>query len=333
MSLSKRETSRFCSQLKMMLASGMPLLEALATIRMVSHKKFDRRLTLLIDMISEGHSLSEAAVGFLPALAIGSLQAAERAGNLEETLENLSKYYENKADLEEKFLGALVYPCFVLTLSLLSVLVLIFFVLPGLKGLFSDLGTELPFFTNVILGFSDFLSRFWLVFVGVPVATVWFLKRRTSENFVLQMPLLGKLIRQELIIQGFGTLGALLNGGTPILEALAITADASRSAIFRKIVLRAREGVENGEKLSDELQKCSFFPKETIQMLRVGESSGRLAEMLLNIANFQAKEREGALKRFTTLLEPAMTLSVGLVVGFIVLAMFLPMINMISKLQ
>ena len=134
--LNKRETARFCSQLKMMLASGMPLLEALKVINgMATHKKYERQLGSLIEKISEGVSLSEGASELLPSLATCSLRAAERTGSLEEVLGNLSEYYENRAEIEEKVIGALVYPCFVLLLSAFSFFALIIFVLPGLKEL------------------------------------------------------------------------------------------------------------------------------------------------------------------------------------------------------
>jgi len=336
--LGKRETSHFCSHLKMMLASGIPLLEALMVIQGSStSKKYFNQIGMLIDKVTEGYSLSESALGFLPPLAVGSLRAAERAGNLEETLENLSKYFENQADFEEKVTGALIYPTFVLGLSFLIVFALIFFVLPTMKGLFADLGGELPLITNTILSLGDYLSGRYFFLAGLVGVGGWLLLRQNDsekmEQIILRIPFFGKLIRQEVIIHGFGTLGTLLNGGTPVLEALAIAADTSRSVIFKKIIWKARKGVESGEKLSEELGKFSFFPEETMQMLKVGENSGRLGQMLLDIANFLAKERESNLKRFATLLEPAMTLVVGVVVGFIVLAMFLPMVNMISRLQ
>jgi type IV pilus assembly protein PilC len=336
--LAKRETSHFCSQLKMMLASGIPLLEALTVIQGIAvRKKYSNQIRMLINRVTEGYSLSESALGFLPPLAIGSLRAAERAGNLEETLENLSKYFENQADFEEKVIGAFIYPTFVLGLSFLIVFALIFFVLPTMKGLFADLGGELPLITNAILSLGDYLSWWCFFLAGLLGVGGWLLLRQKDsekiEQIVLRIPFFGKLIRQEVIIHGFGTLGTLLNGGTPMLEALIIAADTSRSVVFKKIIWKTRKGVENGEKLSEELGKFSFFPEETMQMLKVGENSGRLGQMLLDIANFLAKEREISLKRFTTLLEPAMTLAVGLVVGLIVLAIFLPVINMISKLQ
>ncbi len=336
----KRQTARFCSQLNSLLSSGMPLLDALQVIRGLMPKADKKgHLESIINRVMEGHQLSEATVGLLPLMARGSFRAAERAGNLEEVLAQLAKYYESLAELEEKLKGAMVYPCFVLILCLLVVLVLIFFILPGFNGLFADLGAELPMLTSVVLNFSDLLSQYWLVIVIAAAAMsiltfkAWKKRPEKFEKIILRAPLLGNLLRSEIVIQCFGTLGALLNGGTPVIEALTITAVSAHSPSLKSILFEARGKVENGVRISEALEECRFFPPEAIQMLKVGEGSGQLADMLLSAADFQAKEREVFLKRFTALLEPAMTLIVGVVVGFIVLAMFLPIVNMVSSLQ
>lgn len=338
--LNKRQTACFCSQCKMLLDSGMALLPALqVALSMEGNKKSREKMVEMANKIAEGYAFSDAADGFIPPLALGSLRAAERAGNFEEILGQLAEYYEQKADMEEKVIGALAYPCFVLILSMLSVLVLVLFVLPGIKSLFVDMGAELPLFSRMVLGLSDGISCSWpaIIFIITTGGLVLFRLGRAHperlEKIALQTPFLGKLIQQELVIQGFGTLGALLNGGAPIVEALTITAHSSRSSIFKKTIFSVKDGVENGESLSEQFKKSGFFAQEAIQMLKVGESSGRLGEMLSNVSRFQSRERELTLKRFTSLLEPVMTLSVGLVVGVVILAMFLPMINMISVLN
>ena len=315
------------------------MLDGLKVVRGLStHKKY-QSLEEIINKLNEGFSLSEAAVGFLDPLVQGSLRAAERAGNLEETLDYLAKYYESKAELDEKVKGALVYPCFVLVLCLISIMALLIFVIPGLKAMFSDLGTELPLLTNLILSFGDLFYQFFYLILGflivIVVLYVRLMKNKPEliERFLLRFPIIRHLFQKELIIQGFSMLGTLLNSGTPLVEALTITASSSRGVIFRKIVLEAKGKIENGSKLSESFEESRFFAPESIQMLKVGEGSGQLAGMLLGIADFQARERESFLKRFTTLLEPIMTLSVGLVVGVVVMAVFLPLVNMISSLK
>lgn len=338
--LNKRETSQFCSQLRSLLVAGMPLLEALQIVKKLpQNKKREARIEDIIEKINEGYPLSEAAAVLLPAMAIGSIGAAERAGDLEKALERMSSYFTEKADLDEKLVGALIYPAFIMVLSLLSMLALIIFVIPGLKELFGDFGTALPPITCFVLSLSEIFYRSALIFpffCGAAGMALFKAKQKDPaiiEKLIVKAPFSGKIFRQEMVIQGFSTLGSLLNGGAPIIEALNITARSSKSRIFKEIIFRSKEEIENGGKLSEVFEKNNFFPADSIQMLKIGEESGRLAEMLTNIADFQAKEREVSLKRITTLIEPAMTLTVGVLVGFVVLAMFLPLINMVSSLQ
>lgn len=338
--MNKRQTANFCSQLRSLLASGMPLLEALQIIEdLPQNKKCHAQLKDVISKINDGHSLSEAASGLLPAMAIGALSAAERAGDMEGALDRMRRYFTDKADLDEKLIGALIYPAFVMILSFLSIIVLIVFVIPGLKELFNDFGTGLPPITSFVLSLGDLFYRLALIFPFVcgTAGIAWFkIKQKDPaviEKLIIKTPLIGKLFKQEMVIQGFGTLGSLLNGGAPIVEALNITERSSKSRLFKAVISRSREEIENGGKLSGVFEEKGFFPSDAVQMLKVGERSGQLAEMLVSIADFQAKERETALKRITTLLEPAMTLTVGIIVGFIVLAMFLPLVNMVSSIQ
>jgi type IV pilus assembly protein PilC len=330
--LNNRQTAAFCSQFRSLLAAGMPLLDGLQIIRgLLANKKQLPMIDKVITLINDGYPLSSAAIGLLPRMALGAIGAAERAGDLEECLGRLAGHYENKAELQD--------PVFVLLLCLGSLLVLIFFVLPGLKGLFSDLNAALPPLTSFLLNGSDYLYRSWplwggaVVLAGLGSGLLMVKQPVKAERILLRSPLLGAFYRQELIIQALGTLGALLKGGTPILEALAITADSSGSRYFRRIIDQSRVQVEDGVRLSEAFQSTGFFPAETIQMVRIGEGSGQLAQMLVSSADFQARQREAKLRRLTTLLEPALTLTVGGVVALIVLAMFLPLVNMISTLQ
>ncbi|MFC1571103.1 type II secretion system F family protein [Candidatus Margulisiibacteriota bacterium] len=332
--LDKRAIARFCSQFQILLASGVPLLESLQIIkRMLKREELDS----IILKLSEGSSLAEAMRCLFPTMVVSSIESAERAGNLEEVLGRLSKYYEERAEMEEKIKSALIYPSFVVTLCLASLIVLLVFVLPGFKSLFSDLDADLPLFTQIIIGFGEGFSKVWYVPVFVCSGLGIYIPRyrKTEQGAMTLDRLILKLrfVYREQIIQSFRTLGSLLRGGIPIVQALTTTANSSKNRAFQNIILEIKRAIEDGEKLSVAFAKYEIFPQEAIQMIAVGENSGTLAEMLLSIANFYEKEREVFIKRFTTMLEPALTLIVGLVVGIIAIAMFLPMINMISKLQ
>lgn len=323
--LNNRQTSNFCSQLRMLLASGMPLLDALSIVKeLFAKRKNGARFDRVITEVTNGNSLSESAAGLLPPLAVASLCAAEGSGTLEETLGQLSDFFRSKAELEEKLKGALVYPCFVLALSFLIIVGLFVFILPGFNGLFSDLGVELPLPTKILLS----IGNYWYIFIAVILFSFLFIRRN-----LLCLPVVGRLYKQEDIIQGLSSLGSLLRGGVPMLEALQTVTASARSKELRQVMSEVSVAVQDGEKLSAALAASGFFPSEAIQMLRVGESSGQLAEVLLGIGEFQAREREEYLKRITSLLEPTMTLSVGVIVAAVVMAVFLPLINMISNLQ
>jgi type IV pilus assembly protein PilC len=270
-------------------------------------------------------------------MVTSSVEGAEKSGNLEEVLARLSKYYEDRAEVEEKIKSALIYPSFVIILCLVSLIVLFFFVLPGFKTLFLDLDADLPLFTQIIINSGDVLSKYWYIPLSMLAALCVFIPRyKRTIHGALIMDMLSlkiKFLRRGHVIQSFRSLGSLLAGGIPIVEALKTTAHSSRNLAFQNIIFNIKEGIENGIRLSEALSQHKIFPMESIQMLSVGENSGKLAEMLLSISDFYEKEREIAIKRFTTMLEPALTLVVGLVVGIIAIAMFLPMVNMISKLQ
>lgn len=293
----------------------------------------------VINKVSEGDSLSEAIKEFLPVMAASSLRAAERAGDLEECLGRLTEYYNNKAELDEKLIGSMIYPVLIMILSFLSVLMLIVFVIPSLKGLLNDFGGSLPLVTVIILSISDYFSAIWLVLaIVIGLGVFYFVKMKNKEplkfeRYLFKIPLIGRLYQEEQIIQCLSTLGSLLKGGAPIIEALVITGEGLKNKTFKNILGQVKDEVENGEKLSIAFERHNYWSKSVVPMIKVGERTGDFAEMLINIADFKSREREVFLKRFTSLLEPGMTVAVGLVVGFIVLAMFLPMMNIVSTLQ
>jgi len=323
--MSSREVSSFCSQLRALLSSGLPIVESITIIKDLPLSKKNRtQWQLVVDNINEGNSLSGSAGGILPPLVISSLRSAEQAGNLEAALDQLAKFYQSRAEVEERIKSALVYPCFVLGLAIFILVIMFVFILPGFNDLFTDLGTELPVATVIVLN----IGQYWyLPVLGLLLAG--FMMR----NKVDRLPVISSFCRQAIVIQWLASMGALLKGGTPILAALDTLAGSIKDIEFHKVVGEVRGKIENGEKLSRAVEESGYFPAEVVQMLKVGESSGQLSDMLLSVADFKTREREENLKKLTSLIEPAMTLSVGLIVGFIVIAMFLPMVNMISNIN
>ncbi|MFH1362443.1 MAG: type II secretion system F family protein [bacterium] len=332
--MTKRQLSQFCSHLSLLLSSGVPLIESLGIIKNISSLS---SLDQVVQKLSEGESLENSLKNYFPPMLTGSIAAAERAGNLEEVLKRLAKYYETRAEASEKIKSAMLYPSFVIFLCLASLLMIFFFVLPGFKEMFADLESDLPLFTLFLLGLGDFLARFWyllVVFLGaLAILLIKYWKTNQGRHFFDRLFLKSKLYSREQIAQSFHTLGSLLQGGVPIIEAMNTAIKPVKNKVFQGIMSRAKDAVENGERLSWVLSQHKVFPAEAVQMVLVGENTGRLDEMLLSVAAFYEKEREVFVQRATSMLEPALTLFVGLIVGTIALAMFLPMIEMISKLQ
>jgi type IV pilus assembly protein PilC len=321
--LTKYSISRFCSQLKLLLASGLPLVPALEIASQSLPSKF--QLNVVREKVSEGIYFSEAMRLVFPPQVCGVVAGAERAGNLETALGQLAAYYEQQAAVEEKVKTALVYPVFVVVLCLCSVGILSFMVLPGFETMFVDMGGGVPSTTMAVM---FFFKIFPLLLLGLVMGGVLFF-RRVDDSLFLRF----KFYRDSQLINAFGMLGSLLQGGVPMLEAMEIVETTASNRSFRKILSTVRINVTQGEKMSASLARHTVFPSQTIQMVVVGENSGQLPEILLGVAEFYEKEREVMIKRFVSLLEPTLTLVVGLVVGVVVLAMFLPMINMISRLQ
>lgn len=330
MIINKRQISRFCAQLKMLLSSGVPLLQSLSIVsNILKGKQYEK----IIQRITDGESLAAAMQESFPVMVTSSIEGAERVGNLEEALGRLAVYYENRAENEDKIKSSLMYPAFVILLCLLSLVVLFTFVLPGFKGMFADLQIELPLFTRIVIGMGDLLSSAWkLLLIVLILCLAFVLKYKRSGKIDLWL-LKIRFISKDQIIHSFRTLGSLLNGGISILDALKTTANSAKNRAFKQMIQNIKTDIENGEKISQSLSKNKLFPYEAVQMIAVGESSGTLGEMLLNISSFYEKERELFIKRFTSMLEPALTLFVGIIVGVIAISMFLPMINMISNLQ
>lgn len=328
--LGKRQISRFCGQLATLLKAGVPLLESMRIVQgALDGSKMDR----LIDRLQGGGSLSETLKDGFPSLVVSSVRCAEKAGNLEEVLRRLSGYYEERAEIEDRIKNALVYPCFVLALCFISLLALFVLVLPGFQSLFADLDVEVPLITRLIMGLGEAVSRAWYVpFLGSIALAVLF-PRLKRTGLVDDLLFRVGFMRQAMVIQSFRTLGSLLNAGIPISEALATTADSVSLRNFRKIILEVRHSVENGERMSDALSRYRIFPQEAGRMAAVGENSGTLADMLVHFSGLLEKEREVFIKRSLALLEPALTLLVGMVVAVIAMAVFLPMMSMLSGLQ
>jgi type IV pilus assembly protein PilC len=331
--MNKQQIGRFCHQLQMLLASGVPLWEACQILNRLSSSKLDKSLALL----AEGAALSTAFDKVLPPLVISSLQNAEQVGNLEGVLQRLGHYYEDRAEIENKVKSALIYPVFVLILSALSLVLMLVVVLPGFKELFADLGADLPWLTQFVILNADravLLFPYVVILIIAAVVGVFYYRRSAVGAFNLDKILLKiPFIRRSLMAEALRNLGTLLNGGVPMMTALNTVTATTPNLVLRSYFTEITSLVAAGERLSLILTNQHLLSDEIIQMIKVGENCGRLSQMLIASADLYEKEREYQLKKMIALLEPCLTLVVGGIVAIIALTVFLPLIGMASKLQ
>lgn len=282
----------------MLVASGVPLLQALQIVKRLSSWP---GLDGVIDDVVQGRTVSQALDGFLPPVAISSLRGAEVSGGLEEALLRLSIYYEARAEVEEKIRNALVYPCFILIVCLLTVCLLIFFVLPGFKSFFVDLNTELPWLTRAMLRLGELASSGWywpLGLISFLTVVAPRLDRRGRLGRLWRSALMrSRVYRRTLIASFFMSLSALLDGGIAISEALKTAAEACPERDFAAHVLRLKEQVEAGQQFSAALTGDPLFADAAVQMVSVGEATGQLSAMLRAAAEVYDREGQLLIKR------------------------------------
>jgi type IV pilus assembly protein PilC len=263
-----------------------------------------------------------------PTYYLGILRSAELTGQLDSVLVQLSEYIERDVEAKRKVTSALAYPMVVFALSIVVVIVLVSFVLPKFEAFFLDLDAELPLPTRMLLGVSDFLTANWTTLIAVGLALLIALVaggrtergRALRDGLLLSSPVIGDLLQHVVLERFCRILSAMMKAGVPLPEALRVTSEATSNAVYRRELGVAREAMLRGEGLATPLAATGLFPPSAKQMFRVGENTGTLDEQLQTAASYFERELDHKIKRFTTLFEPAVLLFVGLVVGFVAVA-------------
>jgi type IV pilus assembly protein PilC len=275
-------------------------------------------------------------------LFLGLVRAGEVGGVLEESMQRLSQFLEKDVELRRKVKAAMTYPCIVMFVALAIVLGLVTFILPTFMKLFTDLGVkDFPAMTQMLMDFSHFLTTYWYIAgAGLLIFIVCFrmfvktkFGKRVYDRFKLSMPVFGNLNHKICLARFSRTLGTLMSSGVPILQALETVAGTVDNDIISDAVLEARTRIREGDKIGDPLQKSKQFPPMVVQMISIGEESGALDQMLTKIAEFYEQEVDAALASLTSAIEPVMIVFLGGAVGFIVIAMFMPLVALISGLS
>jgi len=330
----------FSRQLATMVDSGIPLVQALDILcEQIEKPAFKNILGKIKDDIETGSSLSDA-LGRHPAvfstLYVNMVRAGESSGALDDILDRLASYLEKTNTLQRKVKSSLVYPAVVITMAILITLVMLLKVIPTFKGIFSMLGGQLPLPTRVLILISDTIRQMFLyVAAGITVMVIALKKyintpqgKEVFDRGLLAMPVLGPLFRKVAVAKFTRTLATLVKSGVPILVSLEIVAKTSGNAVIEKAVESVRKGIKEGENIADPLAKSGAFPPMVVRMIKVGEQTGELEKMLTKIADFYEDQVDAAVSGLTSLIEPLIIAFLGIVIGGIVIAMFLPVFKL-----
>lgn len=330
----------FTRQLYAMVHAGIPIVAALKVMKeQISNKRLKQITEDLAFHIEEGGRFSTALLKYKNVfgdLYISMIKAAEETGTLEETLKRLSDYLEKIEKLRGKIKSALFYPVFVLVITTIIVGGILVFVVPTFKTLYEDLGGELPALTQFVIETSNFLRDYigWIVlgFVVTVVLLVQLRKikqvRYVTDSFLLRLPIFGELILKSNIASFSRTLSSMIASGLNILDALSIAGETANNEVLRKAIDGVREQVEKGVSISVALSRYKVFPPMLINMVAIGEEAGTLDEMLTKVADFYEEEVDRTVDALTSLIEPMMMVIIGGIIGFIIIAMYLPIFKM-----
>ena len=337
----------FTRQLATLIDSGLPLLRSLNVLAKQERDKLMKRTTdKLADSVQSGSTFSDALAlhpKVFNDLFVNMVKAGEVGGVLELVLTRLSEFQEKAAKIKNKIISAMVYPIIVMTMALGILCFLMIFIVPRFQVIFQDLlgDKPLPPVTQFVIGFSGFMQHHGLILLGIIVAIgfLYNLVGRTRrgrliiDNFKLRMPLFGNLNRKTAISRFARTLGTLVTSGVPILQALNITRETAGNAAIALALARVHDSVKEGESIVQPLEASKQFPPMVVSMVDVGEETGKLPEMLLKVADVYDDEVDNAVAALTSMLEPIMIVFLAVIVGTIVLALFTPLISIITGLQ
>jgi general secretion pathway protein F len=329
-------------QLATLLSSGLPLMEALSVlVEQEENEGLKAAMSSVRDSVREGASLADALRENPKAfsqLYINMVSAGETSGTLEITLDRLADFLDEQVRFRGRISAALAYPAFMTVIGASMLFFIFSFVMPRVVGMFEDMKQQLPLITLILLATVRFLSSFWWAILLVIAGGVYYVRRylRTQagrEAFdarILRMPVFGSLIRMIAVSRFTRTLGTLLESGVPALAALDIVKSVVGNTVLANAIQKARENVREGEPIADPLKRSGLFPPVVVQMVAVGEKSGELEKMLLKISDSFDRTVETRLTALMALMEPVIILVMGLIIGFIVIAIMLPMLEMSS---
>ncbi len=331
----------FSRQLATMLGAGIPLVQAFEIIGAGHEKPSMRKLLLEIKSDIEGGTSLHEALGKHPlhfdALYVNLTEAGEQAGALESLLDKIATYKEKTEAIKKKVKKALFYPAAVLAVALIVTMILLIFVIPQFETLFKGFGADLPAFTQMVIDLSKFVQAkgvYLAVVVGVGFYTFFYFKKRSRklniflDRVMLKFPIIGPILNKAAIARFARTLSTMFSAGVPLVEALESVAGATGNIVYENAVMKMRDEVATGQRLQRSMENTGMFPNMVVQMIAVGEESGSLDTMSGKVASFYEEDVDNAVDSMSSLLEPLIMAILGVLVGSLVIAMYLPIFKL-----
>jgi type IV pilus assembly protein PilC len=339
-----KDIAVFFRQFSVMIDAGLPLVQCLEILAAnQENQSFQKTLTGVRTTVEGGATLANAMRQYpivFDDLTTNMIEAGETGGILDVILQRLATYVEKAVRLKSAVKSALIYPIAVVSMAVLIVGALLKWVVPIFANLFAGLGVNLPLPTRITIGLSAFVGAFWWVFIGGTVGLFYGVKQLRKnprgkyyfDKMLLNLPVVGGLLRKIAVGRFTRTLGTLITSGVPILEGLSITARTSGNAVLEEALMKVRKAIEEGRTIVDPLRECGVFPNMVTQMIGVGEATGAMDSMLQKIADFYEEEVDAATKDMLAMLEPVIIGILGISVGGIVISLYMPLFAMIAKL-
>jgi general secretion pathway protein F len=335
-----QDLSLMTRQLATLIKSQIPLVDALAAlVDQIENPILRGAISDIRQMVTEGISLHKAMAKYpkvFTNIYITMCEAGEMSGTLDVILVRLAEFTEKQNELKNKVRGAMMYPIVMMFFGLAVMIILFVVVIPKVTAIFEDLNRQLPWYTELLIGMSKFISEYWILILGgLAFIGFMFARWKASESgsmkwdgIKLKIPVVGKLTRMIIVSRFAKTLSTLLAGGVPMLNAFDIVKNVVDNKVFEKVIVEARDNVSEGESVAIPLKRSGEFPPIVIHMISIGEKTGELEQMLTQVSesyDFQVNVAVGGL---TSLLEPVMLIFMGLIVGFIVFSIMIPILEM-----
>ena len=339
------EIVTFTTQLSTLQDAGLPIVRSLNILEEQQKPgRLKDELEAISEEVEQGSTFSEALSKYPKSfnkLYISMVKAGEAGGVLDVILRRLAGFMEKSQKLRKKVKGALIYPAAVITVAAAILVVIMLFVVPAFEKMFADIGQSLPAPTQLLLSTSQAIQTYWFLLPGIPILLVFSMKMvarterggRALDAFKLKMPVFGNIIKKSSVARFCRTLGTLIASGVPILEALRIVRDAVGNIIISNAIEDVHSSIREGDTIADPLRASGIFDELLVNMIDVGEETGELDKMLMKIADNYEMDVDVAVEGMSSLLEPVLIVGMGLVVGFIVVSLFLPLVSIIKNIQ